>query len=101
MKLPNTPKKKRLCEALDRIDDQDEFKADAKVLAELVEHHIEKEELQMLPEFSNMASIEERQLLGEAYLQLQQQIDDMGDDDSPSEPQPEDAGEPMAPANSR
>lgn len=91
----------QLCESLDRIDDEDEFKANVKVLAELVEHHIEEEEEEMLPEFKKMASTEERQLLGAAYLQLQEEMDAMGDDDSPSEALLYESGEPTAPAVTR
>lgn len=48
--------------------------AKVKVLAELVEHHIEEEEETMLPDFKRESSSEERRELGEKYLELKSTI---------------------------
>lgn len=56
------------------IEDKDEFTAKAKVLAELVEHHIEEEEKEMLKEIRKEMELSERQEIGAEYLQLKQQI---------------------------
>jgi hemerythrin superfamily protein len=75
----------QLCEELKRETDRDTFMAKVKVLAELVEHHVEEEEEDMLPEFKRNTSLEERVDLGMQYLQLQGELDAQGDTDSPSE----------------
>ncbi|UYL07381.1 hemerythrin domain-containing protein [Bdellovibrio sp. SKB1291214] len=75
----------QLCEELKRTTDRDMFMAKVKVLAELVEHHIEEEEEEMLPEFKHDIPLEERVDLGMQYLQLQGELDAQGDTDSPSE----------------
>ena len=41
-----------------------------KVLAELLEHHIQEEETTMLPEFRQNSSAMERRELGAKYLKL-------------------------------
>jgi len=51
-------------------DDEDLFSARIKVLAELVEHHIEEEEEEMLPNVRKNSEVEERSELGQRYLQL-------------------------------
>ncbi|WP_413560369.1 hemerythrin domain-containing protein [Bdellovibrio sp. HCB209] len=75
----------QLCEELKRTSDRDEFMAKVKVLAELVEHHVEEEEEDMLPEFKRGTTLEERIDLGMQYLEAQQELDAQGDDDAPSE----------------
>jgi len=54
------------------MDDETEetWSAKVKVLAELVEHHIEEEESEMLPEFRKQSSPEERARIGAKYLVL-------------------------------
>jgi hypothetical protein len=56
------------------IDDEDEWTAKAKVLAELVEHHIEEEEKEMLKTVRKEMELSERQEIGQEYLQLKKQI---------------------------
>lgn len=75
----------QLCEEVKRTEDQSLKLARIKVLAELVEHHIEEEEEDMLPDFRKHSEIEERVELGFAYLEAQGVIDAMGDDDAPHE----------------
>ncbi|MBX2994302.1 MAG: hemerythrin domain-containing protein [Bdellovibrionaceae bacterium] len=75
----------QLCEELKRTTDEDLFMAKVKVLAEFVQHHIEEEEEEMLPEFRKKTSSEMRGELGQRYLQLQAEIEEMGSDDAPHE----------------
>ena len=51
-----------------RSDDVEKWSAQVKVLAELVEHHMEEEEQEMLPDFRKASDGEERERLGEAFL---------------------------------
>lgn len=53
---------------------QDKWSAKAKVLAELVEHHVEEEEKEMLPEFKAETSEETRRVIGEKYLGLKKHL---------------------------
>lgn len=46
------------------------WSARAKVLAELVEHHIEEEEAEIIPDFKKEVDIEDRVLIGKQYLDL-------------------------------
>jgi hemerythrin-like domain-containing protein len=50
--------------------DEDEWEAKVKVLGELVEHHIEEEEEDMLPELKKELTDEERSHIGEEFLRL-------------------------------
>ncbi len=50
------------------------WSAKVKVLADLVEHHIEEEEEQMLPDFKRESSSEERRELGEKFVELKSTI---------------------------
>lgn len=61
----------QLVEEIKRTEDEDQVSARIKVLAELVEHHIEEEEEEQLPEFKKNTSNVEREQLGELYMQLQ------------------------------
>ena len=63
----------QLCKELKRTGDKDMFKAKVKVLAEMVEHHIEEEEEDMLPSFKRKSSKQERAELGETYEKLRQE----------------------------
>lgn len=54
--------------------DDDVFEAKVKVLAEMVEHHIEEEEEEMLPEYRKNTDIEKRIELGAQFLELKEQI---------------------------
>ncbi len=51
-------------------NDRDEWMAKVKVLAELVEHHIEEEEEDMLPDVRKEFGAEERAQIGKEYLRL-------------------------------
>jgi hemerythrin superfamily protein len=64
----------QLCNELKRTNDQVLFMAKVKVLAELVEHHLEEEEEELLPEFKKDSTLEERQELGAHYITLQQKF---------------------------
>ena len=52
------------------------WSAKMKVLAELIEHHLKEEEEEMLPHFKKHSSAEEREAIGEKYLQLKTHLDD-------------------------
>lgn len=60
----------RLIQEVKAAKDKDQWCAKAKVLAELVEHHIEEEEEELFPDFRKDSSLEERKEIGESYLQL-------------------------------
>lgn len=79
----------QLLEEIPRTEDADEWRAKVKVLAELVEHHIEEEEDEMLPDFRKKSELETRVQLGEQFLRLKTIMHQQGDDDSPSEGQAE------------
>ena len=51
-------------------NDEDKWMAKVKVLAELVEHHIEEEEEDMLPRVKKEIVAEMREEIGEEYLRL-------------------------------
>jgi len=59
--------------------------AQIKVLAELVEHHIEEEEEDMLPEIKKETNLEDREDIGRHYLALKEEIISEGADDAPRE----------------
>lgn len=65
----------QLIEETKRTTDEDIFCARVKVLAELVEDHIEKEEKHVLPAFKTFSEREERRVLGEDYLKLKQDFE--------------------------
>jgi hypothetical protein len=75
----------QLLEEAKRTDDEDLWSAKVKVLAELVEHHIEEEESELLPSYRKCFDLEERVSLGEEYLALRAKIAEMGNDDAQSE----------------
>lgn len=60
----------RLIEEVKMSEDADVWSARAKVLAELVEHHIKEEESHMFPEFKKETDVEDRVMLGKQYLEL-------------------------------
>jgi hemerythrin superfamily protein len=61
----------QLCNELKNTREENLFMAKVKVLAELVEHHLEEEEEELLPSFRKDSEIEERRELGAKYLSLQ------------------------------
>lgn len=54
--------------------DPDMWQAKVKVLAEIVEHHIEEEEETLLPDFKKESSSEERSELGQKFMELKTTI---------------------------
>lgn len=60
----------QLVEEIKRTTDEDVCGARIKVLAELVEHHIEEEEEELLPLFKKKSTTQERATLGNEFLRL-------------------------------
>ena len=60
----------QLIEDINQTSDEDEWMAKVKVLAEMVEHHIEEEEEQMFPDLKKQLDSEERIAIGEEYMRL-------------------------------
>lgn len=75
----------QLLEEVKRTEDEDMWSAKVKVLAELVEHHIEEEEEELLPDYRKESELEERIQLGAKFLKLKTNMAEMGNDDAPSE----------------
>ncbi len=65
----------QICKDMKQTVDDKSFTAKGKVLAELVEHHIKEEEMELLPEYERYATLNERIELGHRYLELQQEIE--------------------------
>lgn len=65
--------------------DEDLFCARVKVLAELVEHHIEEEEGETLPAFARFSRPEEREDLGRKYRDKKEHVESRDDTTPPSE----------------
>ena len=59
-----------LIEELKMTEDADLWSAKCKVLAELVEHHLEEEEEEILPDFKKECAVEDRVAIGKQYLEL-------------------------------
>lgn len=77
----------QLVEEIKRTDEEDLWTARVKVLAELVEHHIEEEEEEMLPHFRKKSKKEERVQLGVAFLEMKAEFEAQGGKDAPEETQ--------------
>jgi hypothetical protein len=75
----------QMIEEIKRTDDEDLWSARVKVLAELVEHHIEEEEDELLPDFKKHSEKEERISMGQEYLQMKQDLEAQGGKDAPDE----------------
>jgi len=67
----------RLIEEIRGTGNKDLWSARVKVLAELVEHHIEEEEADLLPAFKKYAAMEDRIQLGEAFLRLKAEYEEL------------------------
>lgn len=65
----------QLLQEAQATNDEDLWSAQVKVLAELVEHHLEEEEKEMLPDYRKHSSEEERSALGQKYLHLKAKYD--------------------------
>ncbi|MGK4455687.1 hypothetical protein, partial [Klebsiella pneumoniae] len=59
-----------LAKKIKSLGDEDEWKAHVKVLAELVEHHIEEEEEEQIPDLRKDFELDERVKIGLEYLRL-------------------------------
>ncbi len=75
----------QLCEEIKRTTDEDLWSARVKVVAELVEHHIEEEEEEILPEFKKNSTPDVRERIGAQYIDFKTKFLAEGGDDSPSE----------------
>lgn len=75
----------QLLEEARRTKDEDLWSARVKVLAELVEHHIEEEENELLPDFKKHSRSEIRERLGDDFLLAKADFMAEGGDDAPSE----------------
>lgn len=75
----------QMVEEAKRSSDKELTAAQIKVLAELVEHHIEEEEETILPDFRKESNLEDREDIGKKYLELKQVIEEEGSDDAPKE----------------
>ena len=75
----------QLLEEIKRTEDEDLWGARVKVLAELVEHHIEEEEEELLPDFKKHSDVSQRAELGAEFLRLKGALEEMGGKDAPSE----------------
>lgn len=65
-----------LVEQINQISDKNEWLAKVKVLAELVEHHIEEEEGEMFKTIRKEMDIETRMEIGAEYVQLKADYED-------------------------
>lgn len=59
-----------MVEEVKMAENADLWSARAKVLAELVEHHLKEEETDFLPVFKKESEVEDRVMLGKQYLEL-------------------------------
>lgn len=76
----------QLLEEIKRTEgDDDLWTARVKVLAELVEHHIEEEEEELLPVFRKASDVGHRINLGQQFLRLKTLLLQQGGEDSPKE----------------
>ncbi|KYG68033.1 hypothetical protein AZI87_01825 [Bdellovibrio bacteriovorus] len=75
----------QMVEEIMRTDDDDLWSARVKVLAELVEHHIEEEEEELLPDFKKHSESSDREKLGQLFLELKTKILERGGMDAPHE----------------
>jgi hypothetical protein len=75
----------QLLEEIKRTEDEEEWCAKVKVLAELVEHHIHEEENHMLPNFRKESSESERADIGDRFLRFKEMLIAQGGQDSPPE----------------
>lgn len=68
----------RLVEEIKALKDEDVWMAKVKVLAEVVEHHIEEEEGEMLPDVKKEMGLEQREKIGQEYLRLREDFSSEG-----------------------
>jgi hemerythrin superfamily protein len=75
----------QLCEEIKRSPDNDQLSAKIKVLAEMVEHHIQEEENDILPDIEESVDAKILQELTKKYADVQADIIAEGQDDAPPE----------------
>lgn len=75
----------QLVEEIMRTDDEDLWSARVKVLAELVEHHIEEEESELLPDFKKNSELNQRLAMGQQFLMLKTKLLEQGGTDAAHE----------------
>lgn len=75
----------QVMEEAKRASEKDLKLAQIKVLAELVEHHIEEEEEDVLPEFKKETNLEDREDIGRHYIELKKEVESEGAEDAPRE----------------
>lgn len=85
----------QMVEEAKRERDEDILSAKMKVLADLVENHLEQEERLLLPHFKRASSREQLVELGQEFLRLKREIMAEGGDDSPREELLQDEDEDM------
>jgi hypothetical protein len=84
----------QLVEEIKRTDDEDMQSAKIKVLAELVEHHIEEEEEELLPDFEKEANAATRSRMGNRFLELKLKYLAKGDENIIPDPKLEQENQP-------
>lgn len=73
----------QLIEEIKRTNNDDDlWSARVKVLAELVEHHIEEEEEELLPDFKKATDSSKRQTMGQQFLMSKTRFLEMGGEDT-------------------
>jgi hemerythrin superfamily protein len=65
----------QMIDEVKQSENDDQWMARVKVLAELVEHHIEEEEEEMFPDIRKAFNLEAREQMGEDYLQLREEFE--------------------------
>lgn len=76
----------QLVEEIKRTEDNDDlWSARVKVLAELIENHIEEEESDFLPNFRDHSELEDREDLALKFLRLKDELNELGGSDAPEE----------------
>jgi hemerythrin superfamily protein len=75
----------QMLEEIKRVTDDDVWSAKVKVLAELVEHHIEEEENDILPDVRKKMKLSLRERMGEQFLDEKSKMLEVGADDAPPE----------------
>jgi hypothetical protein len=64
----------RVAKEIKETEDEDQLRARIKVLAELVEHHIEEEEEDMIPDLRKDMDLDERVAIGQEYLRRREKF---------------------------
>jgi hemerythrin superfamily protein len=75
----------QLLEEIKRTNDKDLWAAKVKVLAELVEHHIQEEESDLLPDFKKHSEKSDREKLGQVFLTQKIAMLEQGGEDTVEE----------------